>query len=316
MSAQPLCPVCQDPEHFAVDYFGEFTFLRCSKCTLEFCDPMQYETSSYDAAYKATEETDFYVPSVKWLREASPNLAEARWMLFAAQKEALTWLGSKHTAGSILDIGCGPGWFLIRAHQLGFEVSGVEIGSEPVRVLQEKGYDVVCGSVESVPPNWTPQVITLFEVLEHLPDPVKFLAQIKNRFPQSQLIVTVPSPRRWTKAGHHRDLADFPPNHLTRWNPYSLMRALSLAGYGQLEVSYSKPIPLETAAVSIRGLWKSWTGEMPDRLTEATIGGPLRHLKSEIMVRKLKCIPGFVGASLFRLLGWSGISMLAIATPQ
>jgi SAM-dependent methyltransferase len=277
---------------------------------------MEYEKASYDEAYKSGAESGFYVPSVQWLRDASPNLAEARWMLFSAQIEALVWLKSNRGDATILDVGCGPGWFLIRAKQLGFEVNGVEIGSEPVRALREKGYDVVCGSVESAPQEWSPQVVTVFEVLEHLPDPVKFLQQIKRRFPQAQLIVTVPSPRRWTKAGKHRDLADFPPNHLTRWNPYSLMRALSLAGYAKLEVSYSKPIALETASVSIRGLWHSWRDQMPDRLADANIGGPLRRLKREVVVRRLKCVPGFFCSSFFRLMGWSGISMLAIATPQ
>ena len=55
---------------------------------------------------------------------------------------------------------------------------------------------------------------------------------------------------------------------------------------------------------------------MPDRLAEAMEGGRLRHLRHEVTVRKLKCVPGFIAASLFRLFGWSGISMLAIATPQ
>ena len=277
---------------------------------------MEYDRASYDAAYRFEGESDFYVPSVQWLRDASPGLPEARWMLFAAQIEALAWLKSNRAGSSILDIGCGSGWFLIRARQLGFQVSGVEIGSEPVRTLREKGYDVVCGSIESVPPEWAPEVITLFEVLEHLPDPVKFLLQIKHRFPQALLILSVPSPKRWTKAGKHRDVGDFPPNHLTRWNPYSLMRALSCAEYGRLEVSYSKPLPLETAAVSLRGLWQSWTGKMPDRLMDAGIGGPLRPLKREVAVRRLKCIPGFFFSRIFRLMGWSGIFMRAIATPQ
>lgn len=316
MPSSIQCPVCHCPNYRVVYHFGEFSFQRCDECTLEFCDPMKYEMRSYDDAYKTGANSGFYVPSVQWLREASPDLAEARWMLFAAQIEALAWLKSNRDAASILDVGCGPGWFLIRAQQLGFDVAGVEIGSEPVRVLREKGYDVVCGSLESVPTEWSPQVVTLFEVLEHLPDPVKFLVQIKNRFPKSQLIVTVPSPRRWTKAGKHRDIADFPPNHLTRWNPYSLMRALSLAGYGQLEVSYSRPIPLETASVSIRGLWRSWMDKMPDRLADAHVGGPLRQLKREVVVRQLKCVPGLFCSCFFRLMGWSGISMLAIATPQ
>jgi SAM-dependent methyltransferase len=316
MSVSIQCPVCSSGNHSPVDRFGELTFLRCSKCTLEFCYPSAYDRETYNAAYKAGATPDFYVPSVQWLHDAGNDLAEARWMLFAAQIEALDWLQSNHAGVFILDIGCGPGWFLIRAQQLGFRVAGVEVGSEPVRALCERGYNVVCGSIESVPQEWSPQVITVFEVLEHLPDPVNFLLQIRNRFPASLLVLTVPSPKRWTKAGHHRDLADFPPNNLTRWNPASLVRALSRAGYNPFHVGYSKPLPLETAAVSIRGLWRSWTSKMPDRLIDTGVGAPLRHLKREVRVRKWKCVPGFLCSSIFRRMGWSGISMLAIARPE
>ena len=80
---------------------------------------------------------------------------------------------------------------------------------------------------EAVPTTWEPSVITMFEVLEHLPDPAEFLAEIRQRFSTSTFILSVPSPRRWTKAGNHRDAADYPPNHLTRWNSAELAASLS-----------------------------------------------------------------------------------------
>ncbi|MGC2695532.1 MAG: class I SAM-dependent methyltransferase [Candidatus Angelobacter sp.] len=253
------------------------------------------------------------MPALKWLAEASPDLEEAHWMLFSAQIEVLHWLKSNMPETSILDIGCGSGWFLARAKQLGFRAAGVEIGSAPAILLQQKGFRVVCGSLESVPADWHPEVVTLFEVLEHLPYPSKFLADIRARFPQSTFILSVPSPKRWTKAGNHRDLADYPPNHLTRWNPESLRRALTDAGYCRVQVNYSRPRALETASVSIKTIWQGWRNQMPETLPEAIAGTQLRSLKKEILVRRLKCVPGIVLMGTFRALGWSGISMWAIA---
>jgi 2-polyprenyl-3-methyl-5-hydroxy-6-metoxy-1,4-benzoquinol methylase len=231
--------------------------LRCPDCTLEFCDPLEYSRDRYDRAYAGEGGSDFYVPAVEWLRQAEPELDESRWMLFGAQVEALEWLQANRPGASLLDVGCGPGWFIIRARQLGFKVKAVEVGAAPVALLQARGYDVVCGSLESVPADWTADVVTMFEVLEHLPNPAGFLAQVRRRFPQSTLILSVPSPKRWTKGGKHRDVADYPPNHLTRWNPQSMARALASAGYGNTHIRYSKPSPLETASVSIRGLLRS-----------------------------------------------------------
>ena len=192
---------------------------------------------------------------------------------------------------------------------------GVEIGAAPVQLLRQRGFEVGCGSLEVVPSNWCPEVVTLFEVLENLPDPAGFTAQIRQRFPSASFIVSVPSPKRWTKAGTHRDPADYPPNHLTRWNRDSLERMLAAAGYTSVRVSFPMPSALEAASVSIRTLAKSWFGQMPDTLSEAPGEGHLRPLRREIAVRKLKYLPAAGLSLVFRLAGWSGISMLAVAEP-
>jgi SAM-dependent methyltransferase len=307
------CPACSNGSHTSkIETFGRFAWLRCSECTLEFCDPLEYDRKNYDRAYR-DGGVDYYVPSTDWLKQAGSELPEAKWMLSSAQAEALAWIESHYPAASILDIGCGPGWFLARARQRGFQMMGVEVGSAPVRLLRERGFRVECGSVEAVPEGWKPEVVTLFEVLEHLPDPVAVLSQIRERFPNACFILSVPSPRRWTKLGNHRDVADYPPNHLTRWNPDSLRRTLCAAGYSNVEVSYSSPSALETASVSARGLLRSWLDRMPDTLPQALRGGGPRPLREEIAVRRLKYLPGLLFSAGFRFAGWSGISMLAIA---
>jgi 2-polyprenyl-3-methyl-5-hydroxy-6-metoxy-1,4-benzoquinol methylase len=308
------CPVCKNISDNAVERFGDFRFVRCPECTLEFCDPLKYDRDSYDRAYKGND-ADFYVPASSWLSQARRNLPESKWMLFSAQQNALKWIELYFPFASILDIGCGSGWFLAQARQMGFRVKGVEPGSLPVQILKQKGFEVECGSLEAIPENWQPDVVTLFEVLEHLPNPTDFLAKIRQRFQNSIFILSVPSPKRWTKGGRHRDAADYPPNHLTRWNTESLQRALSRAGYSKVEVSYPKPSSLETASVSIRGLMKSWFTEMPDALPDAIGNSKLRPLHKEITMRKLKCLPGFFFSNAFHFAGWSGISMLGIARP-
>ncbi len=310
-----VCPVCKNKSNAPIESFGRFSVMRCSACTLEFADPLEYNREQYDLAYRQPDSSEFVVPSLKWLTEASSNLDEARWMLFSAQLEVLRWLKANKPKASILDVGCGSGWFLARARQLGFAISGIEVGSAPVKLLQEKGLRVICGSLESIPPDWQPDVITLFEVLEHLPEPANFIAQIKKQFPHSTFMLSVPSPKRWTKAGNHRDLADYPPNHLTRWNPQSLHWALKDAGYSRVEVKYSRPIALETTAVSIKTTLQGWRNQMPETLPEAMAGTHLRALKKEILIRKLKYVPGMIAAGAFRVMGWSGISMWAVAQP-
>ena len=313
-AAGVACPVCGCGSHNPVESFGQFTVVRCSGCTLEFSNPLDYDYKNYDLAY-VEPGSHFVVPSLQWLEEAGVGLSEARWMLFSAQIEALEWLKSNIPTASVVDVGCGSGWFLGRARQLGFRAAGVEIGSAPAILLQEKGFDVVCGTVLSIPEDWRPDAVTLFEVLEHLPNPAIFLSGIRRRFPESILILSVPSPKRWTKGGSHRDLADYPPNHLTRWNDQCLYRALIDAGYARAQVNYSRPRALETASVSIKMIVRGWRSQLPDTLPEAIVATRLRALQKEVLIRKFKCVPGAIAAKAFEAIGWSGISMWAIAWP-
>ena len=134
------CPLCQNESNDIVETFDSLTILRCSECTLEFCDPLEYCREDYDRAYKE-ESREFYVPSSAWLSESARSLPESQWMLFSAQVSALRWIQSSRPDASILDIGCGSGWFLARAKQLGFKVCGIDVGSRPVRLLKEKGFE-------------------------------------------------------------------------------------------------------------------------------------------------------------------------------
>jgi 2-polyprenyl-3-methyl-5-hydroxy-6-metoxy-1,4-benzoquinol methylase len=271
-----------------LEQFGRYKVLRCAGCTLEFADPLEYSREDYDKAYSTPEDSDFVVPTMEWLNQAGQGMPEARHLLFAAQLEVLEWLQKNRPGASILDVGCGSGWFIARAQQLGFKVFGIEVGGAPIKALQARGFNVLQGSLEVVPESWNPEVVTSFEVLEHLPRPAEFLSQIGARFPKATLILSVPSPKRWTKAGKHRDLADYVPNHLTRWSPSSLRRALEIAGYDDIATTYSTPTGLEIASVSLKSTLDGWLNRLPETLGEAVAAQSLRPLQKEISVRRLK----------------------------
>ena len=73
----------------------------------------------------------------------------------------------------LLDVGCGLGYFMDAAHDVGFEVVGVEFNPGAVKTMGEKyAFKVYEGSVEAVPATEPPfDVVTMFDVVEHLHDP-------------------------------------------------------------------------------------------------------------------------------------------------
>lgn len=312
------CPVCASPPGRISEEWGDFLMRICPGCGLEYCDPLIYDRQSYTAAYARQDKqaTDVSIGCMRWLEEASDTLDEFPWFLFAAQQHLVRWTKRNLSPGkAILDIGCGGGMLLGALRAAGFSVHGLELASQPVGQLRRRGFDVVQGSVEDAPASWIPDAVTLTDVLEHLPSPVAFLTELHRHFPKAALLLTVPSPRRWTKPFGLTDLADAPPNHLTRWNGQSLTHALTVAGYRNIQVQYPPPTGLELASVSYRGLIAAWRkGCHPAAMVDS--GPPSRGIAEEIRVRRVKAMLAAFPAALLSMAGRSALSMVVIAEPD
>jgi 2-polyprenyl-3-methyl-5-hydroxy-6-metoxy-1,4-benzoquinol methylase len=82
--------------------------------------------------------------------------------------------------GRLLDIGCATGFFLSQAHSRGWQVQGLDISSFAIQYTLERfGFDAQCGSLleTAYVPN-TYDLITLWDVIEHVPDPKAYVARV------------------------------------------------------------------------------------------------------------------------------------------
>lgn len=81
--------------------------------------------------------------------------------------------------GSLLDIGCGTGEFLGLAREAGFDATGVEPSSTACLIAAVDN-KVIAGEWRDVPiEEGAYDVITLWSVLEHIPDPFPFLDKVR-----------------------------------------------------------------------------------------------------------------------------------------
>jgi SAM-dependent methyltransferase len=115
----------------------------------------------YDAGYF----TDPHREYGDYLGEEAVHRRQARYYLGVLRSMGIT-------GGRLLDVGCATGFFLDEAHQAGFEVVGCDLSAFAVaHASQVLGLDVVQGDfleVDLLPHSF--DIITLFNVLEHLPD--------------------------------------------------------------------------------------------------------------------------------------------------
>ncbi|MCL6544653.1 MAG: class I SAM-dependent methyltransferase [Bryobacteraceae bacterium] len=145
-----------------------------------------------------------------------------------------------HLAGvsRVLDIGCGGGELLYLLRAAGRATAGIEPNLRYGAYARDQlGLDVHIGLIEDQQfPAGSFGGITLFHVLEHLPDPVHTLAHIRPwLLPQGFLAIEVPNFASTLEHPAHR----FHRAHLFYFNAATLELCASRAGFSAIHLEAS-----------------------------------------------------------------------------
>ena len=153
--------------------------------------------------------------------------------------------------GSLLDIGAGTGYFLRAAKNSGWDVTGVEPNASARTLANSKEPNTVFGS-ETLQ-HLTPQsfdVITLWHVLEHLPDLDNDLKLFKKLLkPNGRIIIAVPNFKSFD-ALYFKDYwaAYDVPRHLWHFSQQSITYVFSEI---QMKLESTHPLLMDAYYVSL-----------------------------------------------------------------
>jgi SAM-dependent methyltransferase len=154
---------------------------------------------------------------------------------------ARQWSNSFPQPGEALEVGCGPGIMSNVLQQLGWKVTGLERTEEAAQVGRKLfGLNVLAAEVEDLPPIRQYDLIILFQVLEHMPNPVATVSECARRLkPGGRIIISVPNFASWQShfgraAWLHLDV----PRHLFHFSGTSLGMLLKRVGLSNVSADY------------------------------------------------------------------------------
>lgn len=135
----------------------------------------------------------------------------------------------------ILDVGCGPGYLLRRLQQSGYIHL---MGQDPYQSWTVTGISIHKGNVEGLLGEF--DLIMLHHSLEHTPDPLQLLIQLKSLLaPHALVLVRIPlaGSEAWMEYNVNWYQIDA-PRHLVIPSRKGMERLVQLAGYEIVRVKY------------------------------------------------------------------------------
>ncbi|VAW24213.1 SAM-dependent methyltransferase, partial [hydrothermal vent metagenome] len=159
----------------------------------------------------------------------------------------------KTTQKTILDIGCGTGDFLLMCKKNGWSVTGVEPNIKAKKIANKKlsltNSPALYSELEEINSQKF-DVITLWHVLEHVPDLEAYLLKIKAMLkPNGILIVAVPNYKSYDAFYYKQFWAAFDvPRHLWHFSKTAIQKLFSKQ---QMKVVNILPMKFDSFYVSL-----------------------------------------------------------------
>jgi 2-polyprenyl-3-methyl-5-hydroxy-6-metoxy-1,4-benzoquinol methylase len=162
--------------------------------------------------------------------------------------------------GTLLDVGAATGFFMVMARDVGFVAYGVEISEYAAGVGRARGLDIKTGVLSEYPPGKMFDVVTLWDVLEHFPEPKKEIIRAYDLLNSGGILAinTPDSGSLYARLLGRRWHLLVPPEHINYFTRKSVRLLLEKQGFEVLVITtIGKTFTLEYI-LHILSAWTKW----------------------------------------------------------
>ena len=186
MNNTRICRLCGSEKTLTAFQVDEYQIVRCGRCGLLYnSKPLDNHRAAdfYNRDYFVN--ADFYRPGRYY---GYPDYPRDRSRLLKTFDRRLDTIETLSRRGSLLDIGSALGFFLEAAADRGWRCTGCDISTYAVNFAAQKGHNVNLGDISAVRETGF-DVITMFDLLEHVADPLSQLDSAFRRLRENGLLV-------------------------------------------------------------------------------------------------------------------------------
>jgi 2-polyprenyl-3-methyl-5-hydroxy-6-metoxy-1,4-benzoquinol methylase len=221
MKTHNNCLICSSVRLNTLEDYKEAHLCKCKSCGFVFSQQIPTEQELINH-YEGYGRNDYLSP-----------------LTIKRYNELLDEFEKYRKTGKIIDVGCGIGYFLDEAKKRGWEVYGTEFTDEAVDICSAKGINLHQGKLDSS--NYDSgmfDIITSFEVLEHINNPIEELNNFNHIIRKGGLVyLTTPnfnSLLRYRLKSAYNVICY--PEHLSYYTPRTLKKVFKLCGFNSQKI--------------------------------------------------------------------------------
>jgi len=242
-----FCDNCNSDKLSVSLVVDQYTIYNCSKCDLD----KVYPNPGKDELQKLYSGVDRNIAKGATSGEIKSFNENSSQIIYALRQIRISplqkFFPGLNAESSLCDVGCGSGIFLAAMQKLGYRnLYGIEYNPDSVELINQNFNfkKVVAGEIKRNDNIPAVDVITAFDVLEHVPNPSETMKEIHGMLNDETGYIHIRVPNYgslWAKVFRKKWLWMIPPFHLNYFSHKSLRSLAENNGFEVIKLRSRRP---------------------------------------------------------------------------